>query len=306
MSTPPPASCRNCGAALDLEPPPEWCPRCGQETRLHPPTLWEFVHEFVGHYVAMEGALWRTLKALLLQPGRLTREYLDGRRRHYVLPLRLYLSASFLFFLLVKLGSLASAPQPLVPPSPSLSATASAPAPEAAASDADKPGASSDAKMEEVIANARACLAPDAACSELRTRFSRKVDELSRSPDPGGDLSRQMTSVAPYAVFLMLPVFAGVLQWATRRARMPYGAHYVFGLHLHALWFLVLLVMTPLPEALTWPMLAAVWLHGIAAMHRVYGLSWVRSLWSGAQVTVAYGSLLMLATALLTAWWLLG
>ena len=55
----------------------------------------EFLHEFVGHYVALEGTLWRTLGLLLRHPGRLTREYLDGRRRRYVLPLRLYLTASF-------------------------------------------------------------------------------------------------------------------------------------------------------------------------------------------------------------------
>ena len=74
--------CRNCGAELaSLAPPTDFCPRCGQETAQHRPTLGEFLHEFVGHYVALEGALWRTLGLLLLKPGRLTREYLAGRRR---------------------------------------------------------------------------------------------------------------------------------------------------------------------------------------------------------------------------------
>lgn len=31
---------------------------------MHPPTFGEFVHEFVGHYVALEGALWRTMRAV--------------------------------------------------------------------------------------------------------------------------------------------------------------------------------------------------------------------------------------------------
>ena len=92
-------ACRNCGA----QAPRKFCPECGQETTLHPPTLGEFLHEFVGHYVALEGSLWRTLALLLARPGRLTREYLDGRRRRYVLPLRLYLTASFVFFLVLKL-----------------------------------------------------------------------------------------------------------------------------------------------------------------------------------------------------------
>jgi hypothetical protein len=93
-------SCRNCGAM-----PPEdahFCPVCGQETAVHPPTFGEFVHEFIGHYVAFEGALWRTLGLLLFRPGRLTREYLEGRRRKYVFPLRLYLTISFIFFIVAK------------------------------------------------------------------------------------------------------------------------------------------------------------------------------------------------------------
>ncbi len=63
----------------------------------------EFIHEFVGHYVALEGPLWRTLWAMLFLPGRPTREYFIGRRRRYVQPLRLYLSLSLVFFIAVHL-----------------------------------------------------------------------------------------------------------------------------------------------------------------------------------------------------------
>jgi hypothetical protein len=46
-------TCGNCGPPAPLR----FCGACGQETALHPPTLGEFLHEFVGHYVALEGAL---------------------------------------------------------------------------------------------------------------------------------------------------------------------------------------------------------------------------------------------------------
>ena len=95
-----PAACRNCGAAAGGK----FCPECGQETAPHPPSAWEFVHEFVGHYIALEGALWRTLAALA-RPGKLTNEYFAGRKRRYVLPLRLYLTASVVFFLVAKVFS---------------------------------------------------------------------------------------------------------------------------------------------------------------------------------------------------------
>jgi hypothetical protein len=95
--------CRNCGHALG-EPRPNYCPSCGQETAPHPPTVWEFFHEYVLHYFAAEGKLWPTLGLLLFRPGELTRRYLIGQKRRYVIPLRLYLTASIIFFIVIKLA----------------------------------------------------------------------------------------------------------------------------------------------------------------------------------------------------------
>ena len=93
--------CLNCGEPLAV-PRPRFCPVCGQETNLRPPRLGEFLQQFGGAYFATEGALWRTLKLLLFKPGELTRQYLGGRRKHYVLPLRLYLTISLAVLLLLR------------------------------------------------------------------------------------------------------------------------------------------------------------------------------------------------------------
>ena len=90
--------CRNCHYTL-ATPRPRHCGHCGQETDLHPPSVREMVTEYLGHYVALDGPLWRTLWALIALPGHLTNAYFHGQRRRYVLPLRVYLSASFVFFL---------------------------------------------------------------------------------------------------------------------------------------------------------------------------------------------------------------
>lgn len=57
-------------------------------------------HEFVHEFTHLDGKVLRTLRALLFQPGRLTREYWDGRRGPWVRPLRLYLVISALQLLL--------------------------------------------------------------------------------------------------------------------------------------------------------------------------------------------------------------
>ncbi|MYM69863.1 DUF3667 domain-containing protein [Pseudoduganella sp. FT55W] len=99
-----PDNCANCETPLSGH----FCSNCGQEAVLHAASTREFLHEFVGHYVALEGKLWGSLKRLIFQPGELTNEYIRGRRVRYVQPLRMYLTFSVLFFALLKLTGGAS------------------------------------------------------------------------------------------------------------------------------------------------------------------------------------------------------
>ena len=96
-----PQACLNCRALLG-QPRPRFCGQCGQETTLKPPTLLHFAQQFSGAYLSTEGALWRTLGLLLVQPGELTKRYLEGQRKHYVLPLRLYLTISVIVLLMLR------------------------------------------------------------------------------------------------------------------------------------------------------------------------------------------------------------
>jgi len=48
-----------------------------------------------------DSRMWRTLQCLLLKPGFLSSEHVQGRRARYTPPVRLYLVASILAFLMV-------------------------------------------------------------------------------------------------------------------------------------------------------------------------------------------------------------
>jgi hypothetical protein len=90
------AQCLNCGT--NLQGP--FCHYCGQPDRnflrFFPALLREFMEEFLD----LDSRFVRTMKPLLFKPGRLTRDYLEGRRFRYTPPLRLYLFSSIGFFLL--------------------------------------------------------------------------------------------------------------------------------------------------------------------------------------------------------------
>ena len=88
-------ACRNCGAVI----PMRYCSDCGQlGADFHRP-VWDLVASSIGDMFSLDGRLWRTLPKLLLRPGRMTREYIDGKRSRYVPPFRLFLLTSVIFFL---------------------------------------------------------------------------------------------------------------------------------------------------------------------------------------------------------------
>jgi len=99
---PPPAqtmgdhkSCLNCGAPLSGP----YCGACGQKAHVHRSVL-HAVEEFLHGIVHFDSKFWRTLPLLLFRPGKLTREYVRGRRARYVAPVALFLLTVFSMFLL--------------------------------------------------------------------------------------------------------------------------------------------------------------------------------------------------------------
>lgn len=233
MDVPAAGACRNCGAAAGGR----YCPECGQETAPHPPTAAEFLHEFVGHYVALEGALWKTLR-LLLRPGALTLEYLAGRKRRYVLPLRLYLTASLLFFVVSRF---------LVSP---------------VAITINQPQVPAGAPFT------LACAPESAPCSRIQARIRDAHPGLTHAQVVNGIGTRVMRDM-PYAMIFLVPLFAGLTRYAYRRRGLAYGAHMVFALHVHSFAFLAGTLLAPLrlPGTLFLP--AAIYL--VLAMRRVFG-----------------------------------
>lgn len=86
-------ACLNCGTALLGS----HCYACGQAAHVHR-TLAAFFHDLVHGVFHFEGKIWRTLPLLAWRPGKLTREYIDGRRASYISPIALFLFVVFLTF----------------------------------------------------------------------------------------------------------------------------------------------------------------------------------------------------------------
>lgn len=93
------ACCLNCGTPLKGP----FCYYCGQPDknflRFFPVLLRELMEDFLD----FDSRFMRTIKPLLFRPGKLTRDYLAGRRFRYTPPLRLYIFSSIACFFLAAL-----------------------------------------------------------------------------------------------------------------------------------------------------------------------------------------------------------
>jgi hypothetical protein len=96
----PGSACANCAAVLQGP----YCHQCGQLAENFHRSLGHLVEEVFENLLHLDGRLWQTLPRLVLKPGRLTRDYLDGHRAFQIPPLRLFLVVLLLVFLAGGLG----------------------------------------------------------------------------------------------------------------------------------------------------------------------------------------------------------
>ena len=282
MTEPVPARpCPNCGTLVD----DRFCPRCGQRNVERLVSVRRMLHDTLDDQLSVNSALPRTLRALLLRPGFLTREYTAGRIARYVTPVRLYLLASILFFL--ALAWVANADRIWREAGPAIRKW-----------EAAHPG-----ERPRNIEIGLDTLNTPRWTRPLARRILRQQDKLN-AMSPLESLRVQMESFnrnAPRAAFLLVPAFAAILKLLY--FRRVYVEHFVFALHVQSFAFLVATAAVSIPSAFRWRNLVVTALllgYLLWAMKAVYGEGWPKTLIRYAAVVVCYGSILGGAIVALT------
>ena len=261
---------------------------------------------------------------LFFRPGALTVAYLNGIKTRYIPPLRIYLTASILFFLIVKFagaGNLFRSDAETVAPTSAAPAVSAAPVPsaETAATIDAKPqrtavGAGRDPRttgapglkvqgldagaLQRPATSMLVCEgdADNGACKKIRDYFAKRYAGQSIG-QMGAHVKERMLSLAPYAMFFFLPVFAFLMKVFYRGRGMYYGEHLVYAFHIHAFSFFVLLAVTFLPEPVTGVLAVWAMVYFWRAMRRVYGGSWWATALRYAAIGAVYPILLTLLIA---------
>lgn len=87
--------CANCAVALLGE----FCHACGQKRFVEGDRRFgHLLGQLLESVTDLDGRIWRTVRALLLRPGLLSREYMAGRRAHWIGPVALFLAVNVAYF----------------------------------------------------------------------------------------------------------------------------------------------------------------------------------------------------------------
>ncbi len=290
--------CLNCDAELSGP----FCSQCGQRDVPPYPSVRELATEAVSEFSGWDGRLLATTRALLVRPGFLTLEFLEGRRARYISPLRLYLSASVIYFLLS-----AAAPNIALNNGRSLSGmkvdvttgSASSTAPERVAEAANDAMGRGKPMTEAERQNA---LNDIKRAPALIQPFLRRV-----VADPAG-FKRGLSETLPKMLFVLLPIFAAIVALFYRHRKYP--EHLYFAIHLHSFIF-VALCFTAISKFTGWAPLAivaslavTVWIpvYATRAFRQVYGSSLSSTLFKEVGIAVIY-AVFSLVALILTLYW---
>jgi hypothetical protein len=287
-SAPVPARCKNCDAVLLGR----FCANCSQAADVHVPTTRELLHELLEGITHSDSRLWRTLTTLWFKPGKLTQEFVAGRRAAYLPPFRLYLVLSIIFFLLASFTHLnvqvVNFDEALKSGSPE--AIAAAPA------------------ANRITSCADVNFIGAAAHPAWNARIKRACEAIVR--DNGTSLAHVAVSTLPKAMFIFLPLIAFLNMLLYWRPRYRYAEQLLFFVHLHAFYFSVAILLLLTSQAAdSWPKLEGVagfletilgWtmpVYTLMAMRRVFRRGWLGTVFKGVVLFFLYSIVFGLTVA---------
>jgi hypothetical protein len=240
-----------------------FCTHCGQEnTETRQPFHYLFTH-FFEDFTHYDGQFWKTIRYLLFSPGKLTNEYLAGKRQQYVAPVKLYIFISFIAFFVPTLFPNHSLDEEVPPPSkqekgvykPTYSSHSSV------AMDIDK-----DSLPSVIQINSRKIYSKESydsmanASGSIFYKLARpavhKYYELKNKGDSGKVIGEKFTEsfvhTLPKALFVYLPLFAFLLWLFHSKREWWFFDHGIFTLHFFSFLLLFIFLMRLLACMADW------------------------------------------------------
>ncbi|UOB18364.1 DUF3667 domain-containing protein [Abyssalbus ytuae] len=91
--------CLNCDHPLDVSD--KYCPNCSQINSTKKVTFFDLINEFFATLISYDSKLRKTLSALIFNPGKISIDYINGKRLTYTNPFRFFLSITIIYFIII-------------------------------------------------------------------------------------------------------------------------------------------------------------------------------------------------------------
>ncbi|WP_297334184.1 DUF3667 domain-containing protein [Flavobacterium sp.] len=225
-------TCENCGYIVDKS----YCSQCGQKNVETRQTFGALVAHFIEDFTHYDGAFWKTIKYLLFYPGRLTKEYLSGKRQKFVPPVKLYIFISFVtFFIAVS----------------SVDDEGSDPSPEGTKANTEEryylPINNKKIYTPQQLDSIHKTLPEDEKFNAFELWFEKKQLEKGRQlgeiDSSKKGFAKEFIPMLPKVLFIYLPIFAFWLWVFHGKTRWYYFDHGIFTLHIFSFYLLLLTLL---------------------------------------------------------------
>ena len=321
--------CKNCETTFTGH----YCPNCGQSVRDFDRPFSFILYNFVGDFFSFDTRFFKSLLALVVRPGFLTKEYFEGRRVRYAPPFRIFIFVSFVLFLLLQnytnrgltnvldselsaldsastssLDSIIKQMNTNISPEEKLvlDSMLASRGVQVDSNGVDLANFSFDMESFRDTRDLRFRL--NVLANTLEKRLETETDPkermklreyigLCRSPE---NAMAKILEYISWAFFLLLPLFALILKLAYIRRKKRYMRHLVFSIHIHSFIFIVLTIIVALYllfdsnlYAIVTVLLFTVPVYFIIAMKKFYGQGIMKVIFKFLTVTFLYNIVFM-------------
>ncbi len=246
--------CLNCGTKLNETV--NFCSNCGQENHDRKVPLKFLLGDFARDYFTFDSKFFRSIVPLLIKPGYLTRKFNEGKRTDYILPIRMYIFISIVYFFALSLDSRETSSTnssdlnmfSLSAGVPDVGATevdTTEVVPDTTASDLslslDQDGKVTGEGMEQIIALVDE-IGFEAALDSIgleQGSFDRfLIGQMIKISLGQTNMTQMLRKNISIMMFFLMPFFALLLKWMFRKNKRYYIEHLIFAFHFHSFVFL--------------------------------------------------------------------
>ncbi len=291
--------CPNCDFEFGVTN--NYCPECGQKNTEIKIGIGTLIMDLLGDVFTYDSKIFKSLWYLVSKPGKLTKDFNDGKRARFVPPLRMFLVMGVVVFSVISIGG---DPGEEFANGLGESGNLENVADDEEGGELKQPQGESTRftsnwisqealdKMQDLASDDS--LSVEAIVDSLHLEsFSEKIfmTQATKIVRGGpGEMVRWIFNNFTLVIFFMVPFFAFIMKLLYFRKGFFFMDHLIFSLHQHSLVYMGFLPVILLDYSALLPFILFLVLpiYTLFAMRRVYGESWRRTVFKQVLSSVVY------------------